>query len=154
MAAPTGGSGRQTLSEINVTPLVDVMLVLLIIFMVTAPLIQQGVQVSLPEARAKTVDAEEQKLVLSIKADRSLWLGTTDDAARIPYDDLEDKLKANPRAMKDKEIFLMADKTLPYGYVVDVMAIVQRAGITGMGMITNPAPERVKPAKGTREAAR
>ncbi len=154
MAAGTGGSGRQTLTEINVTPLVDVMLVLLIIFMVTAPLIQQGVEVKLPEARAKPVDAEEQKLVLSIKADRSLWLGTTDDAARIPYDDLEDKLKANPRAMKDKEIFLMADKTLPYGYVVDVMAIVQRAGITGMGMITNPAPERVKPAKGTREAAR
>ena len=83
MAASTGGSGRQTLTEINVTPLVDVMLVLLIIFMVTAPLIQQGVEVKLPEARAKAIEAEEQKLVLSLRSDRSIWLGAGDDAARI-----------------------------------------------------------------------
>ncbi len=154
MAASAGGSGRTSLSEINVTPLVDVMLVLLIIFMVTAPLIQQGVEVSLPEARAKQVDAEEQKLVLSIKADRSLWLGTSEDAARVPYDDLEDKLRANARAMKDKELFLMADKALPYGFVVDVMATVQRAGIVNVGMITNPQPARVRPVKAKQEAAR
>src|SRR5512133_2295860 len=112
--AASGGTGRQSLTEINVTPLVDVMLVLLIIFMVTAPLIQQGVEVKLPEARAKAVDAEEQKLVLSIKADKTLYLGTSEDAARIPFDLLEDKLKANTRAMKDKELFLMADRSLPY----------------------------------------
>ncbi|HSN14374.1 MAG TPA: protein TolR [Anaeromyxobacteraceae bacterium] len=134
----SGGSGRQTLSEINVTPLVDVMLVLLIIFMVTAPLIQQGVEVNLPEARAKAVNAEEQKLVLSIKADKSLWLGTTGDPARVPYAALEERLRANARAEKDRELFLMADRTLPYGFVVDVMATVQRAGITNVGMITNP----------------
>ena len=153
MAAKTNGSGRTTLTEINVTPLVDVMLVLLIIFMVTAPLIQQGVEVSLPEVRAKQVDAQEQKLVLSIKADHSLWLGTSEDAARVPFDALEDKLRANARAMRDKELFLMADKTLPYGFVVDVMATVQRAGILNVGMITNPQPERIRPAK-DREAAR
>ena len=147
MAASSGGSGRQTLTEINVTPLVDVMLVLLIIFMVTAPLIQQGVEVSLPEARAKAVDAEEQKLVLSIKSDKSLYLGSSEDAARIPFDALEDKLRANTRAMKDRELYLMADKTLPYGYVVDVMATVQRAGITNVGMITNPAADKVREAK-------
>ena len=147
MAASSGGSGRQTLTEINVTPLVDVMLVLLIIFMVTAPLIQQGVEVSLPEARAKAVDAEEQKLVLSIKSDKSLYLGTSEDAARIPFDALEDKLRANTRAMKDHELYLMADKALPYGYVVDVMATVQRAGITNVGMITNPAADKVREAK-------
>jgi biopolymer transport protein TolR len=135
----SGGSGRQTLSEINVTPLVDVMLVLLIIFMVTAPLIQQGVEVKLPEARAKAVNAEEQKLVLSIKADKSLWLGTTGDPARVPYAALEERLRANARAEKDQELFLMADRTLPYGFVVDVMATVQRAGITNLGMITNPS---------------
>jgi biopolymer transport protein TolR len=147
VAASTGGSGRQSLTEINVTPLVDVMLVLLIIFMVTAPLIQQGVEVSLPEARAKQVNAEEQKLVLSIKADKSLYLGTSEDAAQVPYDALEDKLRANTRAMKDRELYLMADKALPYGFVVDVMATVQRAGITNVGMITNPAADRVREAK-------
>jgi biopolymer transport protein TolR len=144
MAASTGGSGRQTLTEINVTPLVDVMLVLLIIFMVTAPLIQQGVEVNLPEARAKAVEAEEQKLVLSIKADKSLYLGTTEDAARVPFERLEEKLRANPRAMKDKELYLHADKALPYGFVVDVMATVQRAGVVNVGMITNPTPSRVR----------
>jgi biopolymer transport protein TolR len=147
VAASSGGSGRQTLTEINVTPLVDVMLVLLIIFMVTAPLIQQGVEVNLPETRAKTVDAEEQKLVLSIKSDKSLYLGSSEDAARIPYDALEDKLRANARAMKDKELYLMADKALPYGFVVDVMATVQRAGITNVGMITNPNASRAREAK-------
>jgi biopolymer transport protein TolR len=142
MAFSSGGMGRQTLTEINVTPLVDVMLVLLIIFMVTAPLIQQGVEMNLPDARAKPVKAEEQKLVLSIKGDRSLWLGTSDDAARVPYDVLEDKLKANARLQKDHEVYLMADKNLPYGYVVDVMATLQRAGVVNVGMITNPNPKK------------
>jgi biopolymer transport protein TolR len=147
----SSGGGRSTLTEINVTPLVDVMLVLLIIFMVAAPLIQQGVQVNLPETRAKAIDAPEQKLVLSIKADRSLWLGAGDEAARVPMERLEELLRANARAQKEKELFLMADKTLPYGVVVDVMAAVQRAGITSMGMITNPQPERIRP-KGAAEA--
>ena len=144
MAFSSGGMGRQTLTEINVTPLVDVMLVLLIIFMVTAPLIQQGVEVNLPDARAKPVKAEEQKLVLSIKADRTLWLGTTEDAARVPLDGLEQKLKANARVQKDHELYLMADKALPYGYVVDIMATIQRAGVLNVGMITNPSPGRAR----------
>ena len=146
--ASTGGSGRQTLNEINVTPLVDVMLVLLIIFMVTAPLIQQGVEVNLPDARAKTVETTEQKLVLSIRADKSLWLGTTEDAARVPLAMLEERLRANTRAQKDKELFLMADQALPYGFVVDVMATVQRAGITNVGMITNPGTTRPRRSEG------
>ena len=153
MALSSGGGGRSTLTDINITPLVDVMLVLLIIFMVTAPLIQQGVQVNLPETRAKAIDAPEQKLVLSIKADRSLWLGAGDEAARVPADRLEELLRSNARAQKEKELFLMADKTLPYGVVVDVMAAVQRAGITSMGMITNPQPERVR-GKGEEAGAR
>ena len=153
MALSSGGGGRTTLTEINVTPLVDVMLVLLIIFMVAAPLIQQGVQVNLPETRARPIDAPEQKLVLSIKADRSLWLGGGDEAARVPPERLEELLRANARVQKEKELFLMADKSLPYGVVVDVMAAVQRAGITSMGMITNPQPERVKP-KGAAEDGR
>ncbi len=136
----TSGSGRTTLAEINVTPFVDVMLVLLIVFMVTAPLIQQGVEVALPEARAKAVKAEEQKLVLSIKADRTIYLGTDDRPARVPLDELEEKLRANVRVARDRELYLMADRTLPYGYVVEVMAAAQRAGVASMGMITSPVP--------------
>src|SRR5512140_352176 len=142
MAIGTSGSGRQTLTEINVTPLVDVMLVLLIIFMVTAPLIQQGVEVKLPDTPAEPVKAEEQKLVLSVKEDRSLWLGTSDQPARVSLDELEQKLKANVRVAKDHELYLMADRKLPYGYVVEVMAAVQRAGVPNLGMITNPVQAR------------
>ena len=90
MASAPQGDGL--IVGINVTPMVDIMLVLLIIFMVTAPLIQQGVEVKLPEATAKAIDAEEQKLVLSIRADRSIYLGAGDDAARIPFERLEEKL--------------------------------------------------------------
>ena len=141
----TSGSGRQTLTEINVTPLVDVMLVLLIIFMVTAPLIQQGVEVKLPDARAQPVKAEEQKLVLSVKADRSIWLGTDAQPARVALDELEERLRANVRVARDRELYLMADRRLPYGYVVEVMAAVQRAGVTNLGMITNPARSEDEP---------
>ena len=142
MAIGTSGSGRQTLTEINVTPLVDVMLVLLIIFMVTAPLIQQGVEVKLPEAKAEPVKAEEQKLILSVKEDRTIWLGTSDQPARVGLDELEAKLRANVRVAKDHELYLMADRKLPYGYVVEVMAAVQRAGVTNLGMITDPMQAR------------
>ena len=142
MAIGTSGSGRQTLTEINVTPLVDVMLVLLIIFMVTAPLIQQGVEVALPQVKAQAVKAEDQKLVLSIKSDRSLWLGTDDRPARLTLPELEEKLRANARVSKDRELYLMADRSLPYGYVVEIMAAVQRAGVTNLGMITDPVPDR------------
>jgi biopolymer transport protein TolR len=144
MAFSSGGMGRQTLTEINVTPLVDVMLVLLIIFMVTAPLIQQGVEVNLPDARAKPVKAEEQKLVLSIKQDKTLWLGTSKDAAQIPFATLEEKLRANKRIQDTHEVYLMADRDLPYGYVVDVMATLQRAGVSNVGMITNPSPAKAQ----------
>ena len=138
------GSGDGFLADINVTPFVDVMLVLLIIFMVTAPLIQQGVEVNLPEVKAQAVKAEEQKLVLSVRADKTLWLGTDDKPAQVLLPDLEDKLRANARVSRDHELYLMADRALPYGYVVEVMAAVQRAGVTNLGMITNPPP----PAEG------
>ena len=150
MASSSSDGSDDAITGINVTPLVDITLVLLIIFMVTAPLIQQGVEMNLPDARAKPVKAEEQKLVLSIKGDKSLWLGTSEDAARIPYDGLEDKLRANSRLQKDHEVYLMADKNLPYGYVVDVMATLQRAGVVNVGMITNPAA----PKKSKEEASK
>ncbi|QRK04016.1 protein TolR [Archangium violaceum] len=128
------GGGRVTMSEINVTPMVDVMLVLLIIFMVTAPLIQQGVKVNLPEARAAPVEAAEKKLVLSIDAQRRVYIGE----AEVPVAELEKKLASNAKAQADKELYLHADRDVPYGVVVDVMAAAQRAGINNVGMITDP----------------
>jgi biopolymer transport protein TolR len=153
LAIGTSGSGRQTLTEINVTPLVDVMLVLLIIFMVTAPLIQQGVEVKLPEAKAEPVKAEEEKLILSVKGDKSIWLGVGEQPARLSLDELEERLRANARIRRDHELYLMADRTLPYGYVVEVMAAVQRAGVTNLGMITNPVQSKAERTE-DKEAAR
>ena len=133
MSAGKGG-GRATLSEINVTPMVDVMLVLLIIFMVTTPLIQQGVKVNLPETKAAPVEADEKKLVVSIDAQKRVFIGE----AEIALAEFEEKLKANAKAQKEKEMYLHADRDLPYGVVVDVMAAAQRAGVTNVGMITDP----------------
>jgi len=141
MSAGKGALGRSTMSEINVTPMVDVMLVLLVIFMVTAPLIQKGVKVDLPEAKAAPVEANEKKLVLSVDAKARVFLGDVE----VPLDDLEEKLKTNARAQADKEVYLHADKSLPYGVVVEVMAAAQRAGIGNLGMITDPvSPGRKK----------
>jgi biopolymer transport protein TolR len=135
-----GGSGgdRKAMSDINVTPLVDVMLVLLIIFMVTTPLIAQGVKVDLPKQKAMPLEVKEEKLVLSIDAERRVYIGETE----VPLQDLEAKLAANARVQKDKELFLHADRSLPYGVVVEVMAIARRAGVEGLGMITEPERER------------
>ncbi len=134
MGSNRGSNGRVTMSEINVTPMVDVMLVLLIIFMVTAPLIQQGVKVNLPEAKAAPVEAAEKKLVLSIDMQKRVYIGE----AEVALDELEKKLAANAKAQSDKEVYLHADRDVPYGVVVDVMAAAQRAGITNVGMITDP----------------
>jgi len=133
-------TGKTSLNEINVTPLVDVMLVLLIIFMVAAPLIQQGVKVAIPRTRAAELASQEAKLVLSIRADKHLFLGD----AEVPLEQLEEKLKANAKLQQDKELYLKADKDLPYGFVVTVMAILQRAGVDNLGMVTDPTPEAVK----------
>jgi biopolymer transport protein TolR len=135
MGSNRGSGGRSTMSEINVTPMVDVMLVLLIIFMVTAPLIQQGVKVNLPEAKAAPVEASDKKLVLSIDMQKRVYIGE----AEVALDELEKKLAANAKAQSDKEVYLHADRDVPYGVVVDVMAAAQRAGITNVGMITDPA---------------
>ena len=96
MSAKQGG-GRATLSEINVTPMVDVMLVLLIIFMVTAPLIQQGVKVNLPETKATPVESTDKKLVVSIDAQKRVFIGEVE----VPFDQFAEKLKTNAKAQQD-----------------------------------------------------
>jgi len=128
------GGGRTTMAEINVTPMVDVMLVLLIIFMVTAPLIQQGVKVNLPTTKAQAVEAADKKIVLSIDVTKKVFIGEVE----VPFAELEEKLKSNAKLQAEKELYLHADRDLPYGIVVDVMAMAQRAGVTNVGMVTDP----------------
>jgi biopolymer transport protein TolR len=131
------GSSRRAMTDINVTPLVDVMLVLLIIFMVTAPLIQSGVKVDLPRAQAQQMEHAEEKLVLKITHDRRIYLGDSE----VRGSELEQKLASNARVQRDKEIYLQADRSLPYGLVVQVMATARRAGVENLGMITEPEKE-------------
>jgi biopolymer transport protein TolR len=113
------------------------MLVLLIIFMVTAPLIQSGVKVDLPRAQAQQMEHAEEKLVLKITHDRRIYLGDSE----IRGAELEQKLATNARVQRDKEIYLQADRSLPYGLVVQVMATARRAGVENLGMITEPEKE-------------
>jgi biopolymer transport protein TolR len=122
------------MSDINVTPLVDVMLVLLIIFMVTAPLIQQGIAVDLPKTRAPSIDVKADRVVLTITRDQKIFLGE----AEIPYAQLRAKVIDNLKLKTDREIYLHADRSLPYGFVVDVMAIMKEAGVQTLGMVTDP----------------
>ena len=126
------------LSEINVTPLVDVMLVLLIIFMVTAPLIHHGVDVDLPAAGTPAMKADADKLVLTLTKDKRAFLGKVE----IPFAQLQEKLGTNAKLMADKELYLHADRTLPYGIVVEAMAAARNAGVDRVGMVTDPMEAR------------
>jgi biopolymer transport protein TolR len=134
MAMSTGGGGGSMLTEINVTPLVDVMLVLLIIFMVTAPMLQTGVDVDLPEAKAQTIPDDEGKLILTVTKDKRVFLGKL----QIPWDDVGKILRGNAKLNADHELYLHADKGLYYGDVVKIMAAVKQAGVDKLGMVTDP----------------
>ncbi len=122
---------RGVLSEINVTPLVDVMLVLLIIFMVTAPLLQQGIDVNLPEAKGKDLPPEE-RITIVIKKDGTIYMND----APMSLSEIRQKLDAISKL--NPNIFLKADKDVPYGLVVEVMGDIKEAGIEKLGMITEP----------------
>jgi biopolymer transport protein TolR len=122
------------MSEINVTPFVDVMLVLLIIFMVTAPMMQQGIDVDLPETTTQDIRVREEPLILTVQKDGKVFLGRRE----IPIDQLTEKMTAILEGLDRKEIFLRADRAAQYGIVAKALASARQAGATKLGMVTEP----------------
>ncbi len=125
------------MSEINVTPMVDVMLVLLIIFMVAAPMMTQGVDVDLPETTATALPTESEHLIITINKDNEIFINDF----QLGVDGLQAKLMAILEGQEEREVFLRADKTIPYGIVARVMAEIQAAGVEKLGMVTESVPE-------------
>jgi len=128
------GNGKDLMSDINVTPFVDVMLVLLIIFMVTAPMMIQGVDISLPQTTSKPLASEKEHIMISINADNEVFINDF----KVTMDFLQDKLKIILQNRQDREVFLYADKNITYGVVARVMADIKGAGVEKLGMVTEP----------------
>ena len=128
------GGNKKFMSEINVTPFVDVMLVLLIIFMVTAPMMMQGVEVNLPETTTRQIKTRDEPLMLTINKKGEIFL----ENHLIQLKSLEVKIKRIFENRREKEILLRADKDVSYGFVIKVIASIKRAGIDKLGMVTEP----------------
>lgn len=130
-------SEGKLLAEINVTPLVDVVLVLLIIFMVTAPMLQMGIDVNLPRVESKSIDVSEEKLILTINGSKEIFINKN----KTSINELGTKLESIFANRIDREVFMRADKNVPYGFVVEVMSAIRKAGVDKLGMITEPPEE-------------
>lgn len=126
-----------TIAQINVTPLVDVMLVLLVIFMVTAPIIQQGVQVNLPQAKTNAIPGSEEHLVVTVAKNGKIYLNDN----VVTLGELGQKLRAIKRLQADKQVYLRADQDVRYGIVMKTIAEIKQAGIEKLGMVTRPSSE-------------
>ena len=138
MAMDTASSrDSTTISQINVTPLVDVMLVLLVIFMVTAPIIQQGVQVNLPQAKAAAIPGTDELLVVSIAKNGKIYLNDN----VMSLDELGAKMRAIRSNLADKQVYVRADQDVRYGLVMQTIAELKQAGIDRVGMVTRPTLE-------------
>ena len=133
---PSAGRARRraAISEINVTPLVDVMLVLLIIFMIKAPLIQQGIDVNLPKTQSEGLTSDEERLVVTVKANGTIFV----QRAKVGLKDLESKMRTIFETRGNKEVFLRADTKVEYGKVAKTLSALRRAGATRVGMVTEP----------------
>jgi len=135
-----GTNGDRLMSDINVTPFVDVMLVLLIIFMVTAPMMMQGVDVALPETTSEPLEAKKENLVITINNKNQLFINTYE----VDLDFLQEKLKTVLEGRDEREVYLRADREIPYGFVVRVMSEIKGAGVQNLGMVTEPIRETNK----------
>jgi len=136
MSGGGGGRGKRRLggmNEINVTPLIDVMLVLLVIFMVTAPLLTTGVSVDLPKVKSAPMAADDSKMMVIITSDDHVYLGKDEITG-----DLDNKLKTNERLKTEKELYIQGDENVKYGTVLRVMSAARSAGVEKLGMITDP----------------
>lgn len=133
MGISGGRSGRRGFSDINVTPLVDVMLVLLVVFMVTAPLLTTGLKVDLPRVEASEAEVKDTKLVITVTRDERILFGEDDVTPRI-----EAELAENPRVQREKELYIQADKDARYGAVARVVAAARAAGVTGLNLLVEP----------------
>ncbi|MCJ7772967.1 MAG: protein TolR [Desulfobacterales bacterium] len=122
------------MSDINVTPFVDVMLVLLIIFMVTAPMMMQGVDIDLPEATNESIGSEKEQLIITIDKENQVYINNFN----VSIDFLQEKLIKILEGRVDSEVYLKADKDVSYGMVIQVMSLIKGAGIDKLGMVTDP----------------
>lgn len=138
MGPMNGGGRRGLVAEINVTPLVDVMLVLLIIFMVTAPMMTQGIEVDLPETTNKALRQEEKPLVVTLDKKGDIYL----DKIKVNSSLLKQQLGDMPDEEKTRPIYLRADESVAYGQVVQTMSDIKQAGFEKLGMITKPVEKR------------
>ncbi len=133
--------GRKPMSEINVVPYIDVMLVLLVIFMVTAPLLTQGVQVELPKAASKPIEAKDEPLIVSVKADGSLHINLGADTDQpLTLADIRTKVAAVLRRNPDTPVLVWGDVKVPYGSVVTLMSELEGAGAPSVGLVTDAPP--------------
>ena len=130
----TGFNKKVILSQINVTPFVDVMLVLLIIFMVTAPMLQEGLDVNLPVVTAKALSVEEEPIIITVTEEGNLFINKN----KITLTGLDKKLNAIYSRKKEKMVLIRADEKVPYGFVIQAMAEIRKAGIERVGMVTQP----------------
>lgn len=135
-----GSDSDRLISDINVTPFVDVMLVLLVIFMVTAPMMMQGVDVALPETTSQPLAANKENLVITINNQNQIFINNY----KVEIDFLQEKLKKILEGRDSREVYLRADREISYGFVVRVMAEIKAAGVDKLGMVTEPISEKKK----------
>jgi biopolymer transport protein TolR len=149
VAPLTRNRGRKMMGEINVVPYIDVMLVLLIIFMVTAPMLSQGIKVDLPKASAEPLPADVEPLILGVDVDGNLYLNIGDPKAALPPDKVVELASAVLRREPERPVVVKADRTVEYGKVVEAMALLQQAGARKVGFATE-SPGAVPRKSGTR----